>query len=611
MRSLLFVLLVAACGPPEKDPPPRPAPRVSDEPEPAPPPPLSFTRPPVALGGATTWASADAVSELRFCPGDQELLALESTGHLRRYKVADGTQVSTSDVLEKGGSVDCRADGTAVAFDAARSPVLIDASGKATKPPAPIVGQRAMFDDDGSVLVLTDEGVTKWAGDRVTPLITQQEKTLYSSLAEHGTFFETVFNSGKRATDGLWITRGDKRVKIDATSVDLQQTSAAPDGAIAVADEMMAWGWVIKGKTAKRQLLLDQRGTHIKAVGVSDKWFVVIGADGDIWKEKRPTTKWLPIQHPCGESEMPTALALAHDDARIAVSCTTIGVRIFDLETGEQLTKDGVTTAASLLAWSPTGDRLAIRDTTSIRVWKDNAQIASLEASTGRALWWVDDAQLGGLEHGVLTTWTLADKQAHATTTEAGVAAHSTHGDTLIASRSYSGPNQVALLRGTQVVPISLPESKWDWLDGVAIDASGTHGLLWRGQYNGEAALELYAIDLVALKIATVEDKITAAAIGEGGYAMATEGGGVTWTATAPVKLGKLTTEVTVVAVSHGIVAAGGKDGSVTFWSTQGEKLGTLAAHTSAVSAIAFAPDGKHLATSAAEGTKVWNLSPP
>ncbi|HEY4180327.1 MAG TPA: WD40 repeat domain-containing protein [Kofleriaceae bacterium] len=611
MRCLLVLLLLAACGRTEQDPPPRPPPRVSEpEVEAPPPPPISLGRPAVALGGATTWAAAYNVSELRFCPGDEELLALESAGHLRRYNVADGSQVSTVDVMEQHGSVDCRADGTALALDATGGPLLIDASGKATKPPTATIGQRAMFDDDGNALVLTEEGVTKWAGDQVTPLITQNEKALYTSLAEHGTYFEVIVGSAKKTDDGLWMTRGEKRIKLDKTSVDLEQTAAAPDGAVAIADMMVAWGWTVKGKAAKRELLLDQSGTHIKAIGASDKWFVVIGADGDIWTEKRPGKKWLPIQHPCGENDVPTALALAHDDKRVAVSCTTIGIRIFDLETGDQLTKDGVNTAASLLAWSPTGDRLAIRDATSIRVWKDNAQITKLDATESRSLWWVDANQLGGTERGVVSTWSVDDNQSHPGTLEAEVAAQSPHGEILVAKRQTDGPNAVTLVRGDKHTPITLPDSKWEWLDGVAIDTSGTHALVWRGQYNGEPALQLYWIDLATLKISAVEDKITAAALGAGGYAMATVGGTVLWNAGKPVTLGKHTSEVTALAISHDVIAAGGKDGAITFWTTSGTNLGRLPAHTSALRAIAFAPDGKHLATTAADGTKLWNLTP-
>jgi len=603
MRWLALVVALGCSSkketPPAASPPPaKPTPDAAV---------AKLDRPPQALGGALTWASAEDVVALRFCPGDKELVSLEAAGRLRRYRVEDGAHLAVTEVANsetRGGDVDCRADGMALAFDVGRSPVLVDAAGKMTTPPSPIPGEATRFADNGAVLVLDEEGVKKWEDGKIDLAIKPHEHALYSALGEHGTYVELVYESGKASEDGTWLVRLDgTRIKLPQRPEDMDRVAVAQDGSVAIAGMMVAYLWVVKGKAAgRRQLMLDQSGTHIKAIAATNKWFAVIGADGDIWKAMRPGMKWVPIEKPCGEGEYPTAMAITNDDTRVAVACTNLGMRMFELASGKRIGKDGTRSIADMLAWSPSSDSLATRDQTSIKIWKAGALVTTIQANEGRALWWQSAAELGGIENGALATWTLDGKKTD-TKIDAEVAARSAHGEIVVAHRQYDKGPAFAVVRDGKETPIELPESKWDWLDGVAVDDAGTRATLWRGQYNGQPALEVDEIDLASGKATAQAMKVTAVTLD----ATANTDGILAWKGK---QIAVFVTEATAIAVTKNMIAVGDVDGAIRLWSTTGIERGKLAGHSGKIRALAFAPDGVHLASSASDGTKIWDLSP-
>lgn len=148
------LILVAGCGAAAPVPPaptPVPAPIAKPVETPAPKPKPRLDRAPLVLGGPTTWAAADHVIEVRYCPGDRELLALEFGGWLRRFRVADGQQIAATHVAELTGepyALDCRADGTALTLDTRRIPILVDAAGKVTQAPTQVSAFGARFAPD-------------------------------------------------------------------------------------------------------------------------------------------------------------------------------------------------------------------------------------------------------------------------------------------------------------------------------------------------------------------------------------------------------------------------------------------------------------------------------
>jgi len=169
----------------------------------------------------------------------------------------------------------------------------------------------------------------------------------------------------------------------------------------------------------------------------------------------------------------------------------------------------------------------------------------------------------------------------------------------------------VDLINGASQTTLKLPATTFDWIDGVAIDDAGTHAVVWRGQYNGEAATEVIEIDLTSNKIESYPALSTAVAIGDGFVVIADPSGELNLSRHGVMtKLGNHGAKVTALVVHHDLVVAGGDDGKISLWSTSGKSLGALIGHSAAVQGLAFTPDGKHLASTATDGTLQWDLTP-
>jgi WD40 repeat protein len=606
LRSILAVLLVASCSHPEAP--------IVEHVVPAKPtapagPKLRVDRAAVHLGGPPSWGTATEVAALRFCPGDGELVVLDLSGGVWRYRVADGALVAASPgVAQKptrGARIDCRADGAALVLDPANSPVLIDAKGAVTTPPEPIESETAAFAPDGSVWAIHGDGVTTWNGTSVSQVLTA-EHALSSGVAR-GVYVEYVYKSGKPARDGLWMVRDGARIKLPGDVSMLEQLEVAPDGAVAISDGMTAFGWVVKGnKSGKRIMLLDQSGSHIDGIAVTNKWFVVADAGGTVWTADRPKMVWGHIEKPCGDyPNQFAAMAIANDDNRIAVACAGVGIRIFDINNNRLLTKDHPNSGARRVVWSPSGEQVAtiVGESGPIRIWQGAALIATIDAAPG-AVWWTSETELVGSD---LTTWTIPGGVAKPPAKPLGGAvARGPHGELVAAHREGT----VDLIKGASQTTLKLPTTTFDWIDGVAIDDAGNHAVVWRGQYNGEPGTEVIEIDLTSNKLESYPALSTAVAIGDGFVVIADPSGEVTLRRHGVVtKLGNHG-KITALAVHRDVVAAGGVDGKIWLSSIAGTPLGMLNGHSAAVTGLAFAPDGDHLASAAMDGTLEWDLTP-
>jgi WD40 repeat protein len=607
-RSIFAVLVVASCGHPAAPIVERVGPAKPSAP---PRPQLRTDRPAIHLGGPPSWGTATDVVSLRFCPGDNELVALDLNGGVWRYRVGDGAQLAASpEVARKpstrGERIDCRADGTALVLDPANSPALIDANGRVTTPPEPIESESAAFAPDGSVWAVHGDGVTAWNGKNVSQVLTADHAL--SSGVSRGVYVEYVYESKKAARDGLWMVRDGARIKLPGGVSMIEQLDVAPDGAVALADEMMAFGWVVKGnKAGKRIMLLDQSGTRIDGVAVTNKWFVVADAGGNVWTADRPKMVWGHIEKPCGEyPNVFMAMAVANDDNRIAVACAGVGIRIYDINNNRLLTKDHPNSGASRVVWSPSGEQVAttIYDTGPIRIWRGSTLVATIDASPSW-VWWSSETELVGSD---LTTWTIPSGVAKPPAKPLdGVVARSPHGELVSAHRAGT----VDVIKGASQTTLKLPATTFDWIDGVAIDDAGTHAVVWRGQYNGEPGTEVVEIDLTSNTIDHYPALSTAVAIGDGFVVIADPTGELNLRRHGVVtKLGNHGAKVTALAVHRDVVVAGGDDGKITLWSTDGKALGALTGHGAPVTGLAFAPDGNHLASTATDGTLQWDLTP-
>ena len=599
IRSILFVL-IAACGQPALPVPPRPVVVTRPPPVAAQ---LHIDPSPTRLGGPPSWGTATDVEAIRFCPGDRELVALDDSGVVRRYRVADGLQLAATpglgnERLRVGAGIDCRADGTALTLDHAGSPVLIDPAGAVTRPPSPIAADNARFAADGSVWAVTEDGVTAWNGASITRVITSGEHALYNGIGGNGVYVERIFQAGA-ARDGLWMVRDGVRIKLPGTIGDMTIVEAAPDGGLAIGGDMAmtAFGWIPKGK--KRILLLDQSGTHIDGVAVTNKWFAVADAGGTVWTADRPKMTWGHIEKPCGEYPNAfAAMAIANDDHRIAVACYGVGIRIFDIDTNRLLTKDLPNSAADRVRWSPSGDWLATSsgDRGPIRLWRGTTLVRRIDSDARP--WWISDTELLGNDG---TRWKVPSGEATEPPTRAYFNARSPNGVTLNVERDG------AVMFGT--TKLQLPASKLEWIASTAIDNAGVHAVVRRGQYNGHPTSEVIELDVAANKVDSFAMTTTAAAIGDGFIVIAAPDGELALRRHgALTKLGSHGSKVTSLAIWHDVVAAGGEDGRITLWSAAGTALGTLTAHTVAVEGLAFTPDGKRLASTAADGTLIWAL---
>jgi WD40 repeat protein len=378
---------------------------------------------------------------------------------------------------------------------------------------------------------------------------------------------------------------------------------------------MAAYAWVLQGKvTGPRTLLLDQSGTHINAIAATNRWFIVVDAGSNLWDAIRPSMRWDHLDKPCGEHNILTAIAVAHDDKRIALACTGVGIRIVDLESGRQLSKDAPNTAADELVWSPDGHRLATRSDGAIRVWRGPLLVTSIPEPGGGGLWWDSASAVGGELYGELAEWSVPEGVKHPDRVElrSERTARSPHGEIIAASRVMSGTvDQVTILRGDRRDTFDLPDTKIDWIDGLAISDSGAHAVLWRGQYNGKPGTEVIAIDVATHAIQLATGTITAAAIDDATLVTASAGGELVRRAGgAAKKLGDHGGDVTALAIRGDLVTAGGTDGTISVWSLARGALGTLRGHTAAIRALAISSDGTHLASTAADGTLTWDLSP-
>jgi hypothetical protein len=546
---------------------------------------------------------------MTYCPGDRELLVVDRSGFVRRFG-PDHRQTAVTRITPGEVGLDCRDDGMALTVDGT-TPVLIDRDGRITRPGREIEAREARFARDGSVHVLTEDGIVIWRGDQLATL--PRARVFERHLADEAAVVEQVFSDPAAPGDGLWIERGGARTRLGDISLEQPDIAIAPDGAIGVANWMQSYGWQPTARGyGKPVLLLDESGTHTSGIAVSSSWFVLGDARGGLLFGRRPRLAWRPLAEPCGPDHARLGLALARSGTRIAFACTALGVRELDPESMRQLGHDEPSSGADFVAWSPSGDRVATRMLGGpIRIWRDGVAIASSPGDgyydEERELWWQSDTELRGLLNGGrLAAWNTQDGSSHELGGGASGAVHGAHGELVLAR-----DDEFPMTPGAGITDIVLPHVEGWHLRVLAVDDHGTRALVKRRSNQPVPQAQLLVVDL-ATRVPTtlVSDDVRATAIDDlAVYAALSSGSIQRFAGGRATVIGQIE-GVSVLAASPHLIAAGTATGAIVVWTKRGELLGALIGHTAPIRSLAFSPDGLRLASTASDATLIWDLRP-
>jgi WD40 repeat protein len=248
-----------------------------------------------------------------------------------------------------------------------------------------------------------------------------------------------------------------------------------------------------------------------------------------------------------------------------------------------------------------------------LRVWRDAKLVTTIADAAGDALWWPSATELAGTNDGQPVIWTVADGVAHKqdASLEGGWRAHGAQVDVVARPADNAVDHaRLTVVRNRALTTIALPDPKLDRIYQLSIDANGTRVALSRG-HDRDAGSEVTEVDLPSGHVESYAYPTAALVVGNGFVVLAKPDGEIdVRDRDGAVRTLGHHANVTELALSGDVVAAGSIDGTITLWSISRGSLGTLTGHTAMIRALAFAPDGHHLASTASDGTRVWDLSP-
>jgi len=597
---------------------------------------VRLDRPPVRLSGSPTWSNTAQLVALRYCPGDREVVGVDTRGNVRRFRTSDGAQLGVTNVGESNvvGPVviECRADGTALTIGS-DGVVLVGPAGALLRPPTPIRTESARFTADGSIAVLTDGSVAPWPG--VTIRAVAKPATGGATLVEGGALFEHHYDTGSRTRDGTWLTLpGGKRTalaNVPGPWGDGLPSAMAPDGAIVTMTDTAALLWDVKGgrRSGASRLVLAPGG-YIEAIAASPRW-VAVSAPPFLTIKDRSSGKRheLKLEQVCAMGRPALSLAISTDDTRIAVGCYD-GLRVFDPASGQQLSADGVRSDGSNVAWSLDGARLATLADSWLRIWDRAANIATVWVSgwvARPAIWWDPANSVEGNFDDTsywLGAWSFPGGQWRRLEPRvaANTAAADARGDVFVTG---ARADRLTIVHGSERRVLALPDGKMESA-ALVVDAAGTRAALVRcdrrmasrglrcseGEDLGEC--EVIDIDIASGHSTRIDapNACLAAVDPDGAIVIVGKDGAVSRVArgkTVPTRYATLPAAVTALAVSRGLVAVGTTSSAIAIFDGD-HQVGSLATGTFPAAALAFAPDGHRLAAIDADGTQIWDLAP-
>jgi hypothetical protein len=461
-----------------------------------------------------------------------------------------------------------------------------------------------MFTRDGAVRAIGDDGaITEWRGSAIAAAGSAGD-AFEVGITEGG----TVLAYGRTGKDafGWTMIRDGVRMQLPAgpATDEAKSIAMAPDGTLAIEGDLGSIAWLAnrQGYFAGKSLY-DGGGARLGGIAASDRGFAVL--QGDLYYRTRYAFKWRDVGQPC--DSFADGVALDGSDHRAYVGCPT-GVRVLELATGKVVSRDGDTAEGGEVAWSPGGDRIAVRGSGGrITVWSGTALVKRLDVDLGDrgALWWSSPSELGGTDGGRLVAWPLATgvEEPAKPELDAHRLARTRDGALVSVQRHMQAPEWTLVARGRSI-PIEA-----GWIGELAVDPAGTRAVVAIGDHNEKPWKSLVAFDLATGSATPYAMEADAIAAGDGVVVIA-RGDSATLLRDGESRAISHGSAITALAIDRGAIALGGADGSVSLWTTDGAALGKLAGARGELDALAFSPDGSHLAATGVDGAWTWNLAP-
>jgi WD40 repeat protein len=356
-------------------------------------------------------------------------------------------------------------------------------------------------------------------------------------------------------------------------------------------------------------------------VAVTKDRFIAIDAYGSLVTRVRPLMHEKSLDRPCADDNSATAIAVANAGPRVVLQCEHGGLRVVDLDTGARVDAPHLDTSARAVAWSPDGTHLATRDYRgTIHVWTAAGdKLLRTIATRGyqeQSLSWLSNDELAGAQEEKPFAWKVADgSERKLEGVGDDLATHATAaggGRTLIAaiSNDRNGVADHVFVLGAG--EIEVPGSQLFWIHGISIDDAGEHAVMWRSSDSGHADQEVVELDVTHKTSKVIKTEVHTAVMGPRAAWLAGSGHAIVRHDPdgSTHAVGELPDAVTALAVHGDIVAAGAADGTLALFSMAGAPLATAHAHDSTIFGLGFAPDGMHLASTANDGTLIWDLTP-